>query len=96
MGERPEGTSLDRIDGNLGYFKGNCRWATLGVQSYNREMNSNNTSGRTGVYLKPNGLYKAMIGFDNKSITLATNVSFKDACIAREKAELEYYGWTKQ
>ena len=37
MGERPEGRTLDRIDGDLGYFKENCRWATLQEQSQNRK-----------------------------------------------------------
>lgn len=28
MGERPEGHTIDRVNGELGYFKENCRWAT--------------------------------------------------------------------
>lgn len=38
MGEKPipkEKYSLDRIDGNKGYFKANCRWTTWDVQNRN-------------------------------------------------------------
>ena len=35
MGVGPKGTSIDRIDNSLGYFKDNCRWATSKQQSLN-------------------------------------------------------------
>lgn len=39
MGERPVGTTLDRKDGNKGYFKSNCRWATPKEQGRNKRTN---------------------------------------------------------
>ena len=35
MGERPDGHTLDRIDGQRGYAPDNCRWATIKEQRAN-------------------------------------------------------------
>lgn len=95
MGERPEGKTLDRIDYTLGYYKENCRWADLTVQSYNRRMGSNNTSGRVGVFQLRNGNWQAIISHYKERIVLAYDVSFEEACSARREAEIEYYGQVK-
>lgn len=39
MGERPSGTTLDRIDGTGNYEPGNCRWATPVEQQSNMQSN---------------------------------------------------------
>ena len=36
MGEPPPGLSIDRLDNDAGYSKGNCAWRTLGQQAKNK------------------------------------------------------------
>lgn len=96
LGERPEGHTLERIDNQLGYSPENCKWAKRGLQNYNKRKHKNNTSGRTGVYLHPNGRFIAIIGVNNSYKSLGSFKTFEEAVAAREQAEVMFYGFTKE
>lgn len=51
MGERPQGTTLDRKDNSLGYNPDNCRWATKSEQQRNRRTNVRLTLGSETMIL---------------------------------------------
>lgn len=97
MGETPDGLTLDRIDPNGNYTKENCRWATHSLQGYNQVLSKINKSGKTGVYFSDQiNRWIAEIGFENKKIRVGTFKEFKDAVVAREEAELKYFGFNKE
>lgn len=85
-----KGDSLDRINPNGDYCKENCRWATKEMQRFNQRRLTSNTSGRVGVRRRRNGWY---VSICNKYI--GDFKSFDDAVAAREKAELEKFGFIK-
>ncbi len=66
MGPRPQGHSLDRIDGEGGYEPGNCRWATPSVQGRNirtvRKITFNGATKTTFEWAEVTGVPGPVIG----------------------------------
>ena len=87
MGDRPAGTTLDRKDVTLGYFKDNCRWSNPSLQSYNQGLSSDNTSGVKGVCEVPGGRWQAYLNYDKQVVHSSVHATFEEAVKARKDAE---------
>jgi len=59
MGERPTGRTLDRINSDRGYYKGNCRWATNEEQALNRSLPNN--TGHAHIHKRAQGNYSVKV-----------------------------------
>ena len=107
MGEKPKGLTLDRVDNNKGYFKGNCKWSTWKEQQNNRrpckihrphkihvflKLGKHNKTGYLGVcWDKGSRKYRATIKIKKKYIHLGYFKLLTDAITARKAAEQRYW-----
>lgn len=96
MGQRPKGTTLNRINGAKVYSKATCEWATYSVQSRDQRLRQSNKSGMRGVRVKTSKSgtikYEVSLFCKPKLHHIGTFESFDDAKAARVAAEIKYYG----
>jgi hypothetical protein len=91
MGERPEGHTLDRIDGTKGYSKENCRWVKQDIQMHNRSID--HSTEYAGVhYYKATGKYQAYITRYGVKHHLGYFDTPEEAAGARDSKARELYG----
>ena len=90
MGDRPEGLTLDRINGKGNYTPKNCRWATATVQMRNKPVQKRSASGIKGVRFYK-GAWQASICVDYKQIHLGRVKTKEEAIAARQQGEKDYW-----
>ena len=90
-----KGDIIDHINRNKKDNRSsNLRFSNKSENSFNREIQPQNTSGRTGVwYRKDTGRWAAEIIKDKKKISLGCYATKEEAIKAREQGELKYYGY---
>jgi hypothetical protein len=87
VGERPAGTTLDRIDSAGNYEPGNVRWSAPSTQQKNQHTRIDNKSGHKGVcWDSRRSKWRAYKDDGRKRTELGSFVNLSDAITARHEA----------
>lgn len=86
--------TIDRINGEKNYMPSNCRFTNKHVQSVNKRMQKNNTSGYVGVvFNKRRKKWESGISIKNKRFFLGYFSNKVDSVIARDKYITKHKLW---
>ncbi|AZV00996.1 HNH endonuclease [Escherichia phage vB_EcoM_005] len=93
MGERPKGTSINRIGSVKRYSKETCEWAPFTMQSFDQRTRHDSPGPISGVvYRKDRNKWVASITVEGEAIGLYYGDTESEAIEARKQAELKYFG----
>ena len=82
--------SLDRLDNNVGYQKGNLRWVTMNVQIANQRFSGKGFNKYTGVnYSITHNRWVARVTFEGKTLMSKICYSEEEALKVRNQFILE-------
>lgn len=88
-----KGVEIDHKNGDINdYRKSNLRLATHAENMKNTALQHKGSRKHKGVSMTRNGTWQADITCDGKVIYIGIYKTFEEACIAREKKELELFG----
>jgi hypothetical protein len=95
MGERPEGTTLDRVDVNGNYEPANCRWVGQKKQIHNSRcrLTKNRSSSFKGVgWNTTNKQWRARLKVKDHTILIGHYDCEIKAAVAYNTAVLQHFG----
>ena len=84
VGERPEGTTLDRVNPYGNYEKSNTRWADKKTQQNNFRQERDTESGYLGIVKECRGRWKVSLQLNNEAVTIGLYTNLGEAKIARD------------
>ena len=91
VNKTPDGLLTDHINRDtLDNRKKNLRIGDKSLNSINRGLQPNNTSGHKGVYFAAKK-FRAYLNLKNKRIHLGCFININDAIFARKEAERKYH-----
>uniref|UniRef100_A0A6M3LW59 AP2/ERF domain-containing protein n=1 Tax=viral metagenome TaxID=1070528 RepID=A0A6M3LW59_9ZZZZ len=93
MGFKPKGLTLERKNNELGYYKENCKWATITEQNQHKRLYEKNSTGVAGIsWYESKQKYRVAIYEKNKYHHIGFFKTIKEATTARRQAEQKYWG----